>query len=69
MTKIPKPHLIGIKITTEEKEMLNILRQHPHYLNIPQYFRDCIHHIYKQKINKISKPKETKETKEDNEPK
>ena len=54
--KITKPHLLGIKLTNEEKLMIDTLKQHPHYVNIPQYIRDSIHHLYKSKMNKAGRP-------------
>lgn len=50
-----KANLLALRLTDEEREMVRTLKAHPHYVNIPQYLRDCIHHIYKSKINKAGR--------------
>jgi hypothetical protein len=46
------PCQINIRISKEEKDMLSILQQEPHNVNISDFLRASIRNIYKIRVTK-----------------
>lgn len=52
-----KPYILTIRLTNEEKEMINVLKGAPHWINISKYIKESIQHLYESKINKAGRVK------------
>lgn len=55
--KETKTGLVSVRLSKEEDDMVKILKSHPHYINLAEYIRACIHHLYESKITKAGRPK------------
>ena len=52
-----KSNILTVRLGEEEKQMLNILKGPPHWMNISEYIRATIRHIYESKTNKAGRVK------------
>lgn len=49
--------LMTTRLGIEEWEMVKELKGRPHYVNIAQYIRDSIRHLYQTRTNKAGRVK------------
>ena len=49
--------ILTVRLGPEEKEMLDILKKAPHWINISEYIRATIRHLYESKMNKAGRLK------------
>ena len=52
---ITKMHQLHVRLTDEEKKMLDELKQSPHFINVAEYIRATIRHLYQSKVKKETK--------------
>ena len=55
--KANKISILTVRLGKEEKEMIDILKKAPHWINISEYIRATIRHLYESKINKAGRIK------------
>lgn len=46
-----KTKLLTVRVGEEEKAMIKKLKGSPHFINISEYLRASIHHLYNKKMN------------------
>lgn len=51
-TNTNKTFILTVRLRPEEKEMMDILKKAPHWINIAEYIRATIKHLYISKTNK-----------------
>lgn len=52
-----KNSILTVRLGPEEKAMLNVLKGAPHWMNISEYIRATIRHLYESKTNKAGRAK------------
>ena len=52
-----KSFILTTRLGKDEEEMLRILKGHPYYINIAEYIRNSIKHLYEARTNKAGRPK------------
>jgi len=43
---------LSVSFSEEEKEMVEILRKSPYYINMSEFIRECIRRLYEEKVEK-----------------
>jgi Arc/MetJ-type ribon-helix-helix transcriptional regulator len=46
-----KTKLLTVRVGSEEKDMIKALKGSPHFINISEYLRASIHHLYDKRVN------------------
>jgi Arc/MetJ-type ribon-helix-helix transcriptional regulator len=52
-----KSNMLTVRLGDEEKRMVDELKNGPHWMNISEYVRATIRHIYESKTNKAGRAK------------
>ena len=52
-----KTSVITIRLSQDERKMVDILKGEPHWMNISEYIRATIRHIYESKTTKAGRVK------------
>ena len=47
-----KDNVITVRLSQEERDMVDMLKKAPHWLNISEYIRATIRHLYESKKKK-----------------
>ena len=47
-----RKEILAVRLSLEEKQMIDTLKGPPYWINIPQYVRDTLKHLYTSKITK-----------------
>jgi Arc/MetJ-type ribon-helix-helix transcriptional regulator len=50
-----KEKIITLRVGDEEVKMLKDLKGHPFFINISEYLRACIKHLYKTRMSKAGR--------------
>jgi len=50
-----KEKIITFRVGDEEAQQLKELKGHPFYVNISEYLRACIRHLYKARMSKAGR--------------
>lgn len=52
-----KNAILTVRLGPEEKQMLEVLKGAPHWMNVSEYIRATIRHLYESKTNKAGRVK------------
>lgn len=52
-----KSFILTVRLGKEEEDMVKSLKGHPYYVNMAEYLRATIRHLYDSRTNKAGRPK------------